>query len=202
MSCFAFDLDGVLIIAPLFTENLYQKFKVPAELSQSFIEGEYQDCVVGKKDLKEILPRYIKEWQLKISVQELLDFWFAAENKPNQELLDFIQKLRSQGHYCCILTNQEKYRMEYIRQTMGYVKYFDSIISSCEIGFKKPSQEYFLTSAKLIGYDLDKINFFDDREKYVKESINAGLNGFIFKNNYQCKNKIESILNAENNLSS
>lgn len=194
MSCFAFDLDGVLIIAPLFTENLFKQFQVPITLSQSFIEGEYQDCIVGKKDLKEILPHYIKEWQLTIGVQELLDFWFAAENKPNQELLDYIQKLRSQGHFCCILTNQEKYRMEYIRHTMGYTRYFDSIISSCEIGFKKPSRNYFSLASEQIGFKQNEITFFDDRPNYIQEATKFGLNGYVYESNTTTMDAIKSIL--------
>ena len=48
-----FDVDGVLINGNLFSQNYFDDFgyKIPSD----FFVTEFEDALVGKKDLKEIL---------------------------------------------------------------------------------------------------------------------------------------------------
>lgn len=182
MRHFIFDVDGVLILAPVFTENLYQKYHIPVEQSLSFIQGEYQECVVGKKDLKAILPAYIAGWGLTLSVDELLAFWFESENKPNSKLIQFVQDLRSEGYACSVATNQEKYRTGYLRHAMRFGEYFDRIFASNEIGCKKPDNDYYRIVAQELGTDSGNITFFDDRPNYVESAKVMGWDAHVFEN--------------------
>lgn len=181
MRHFIFDVDGVVIQAPLFTENLFKQYNVPLEKSISFIHGEFQKCVVGKKDLKLILPKYLAEWDLSVTVDEVLKFWFEAENKPNEKLISYIQSLRDAGHMCSVATNQEKYRIEFMRKNMNFDKYFDRVFVSCEIGKKKPDGDYYRSITHQLDTEVDNITFFDDRANYAEAAKGIGWDAYLFE---------------------
>ena len=57
-------------------------------------------------------------------------------------------------------------------------RYFRKIITSCELGARKPEREAFLRLAKLIDVPPERIVFFDDLEENVLGARRAGLSAF------------------------
>lgn len=55
---------------------------------------------------------------------------------------------------------------------------FRKIITSCQLGARKPEREAFLRLAKLIGVPPQRILFFDDLEENVLGARRAGLSAF------------------------
>jgi putative hydrolase of the HAD superfamily len=182
-----FDADGVVINSPDYFSVQYQKaFGVSNETMLPFFKGKFQDCLVGKADLKEELKPLLNDWNWPGTVDELIEYWFQAEHFIDEKIVNEIEKLRDRGIKCYLGTKQEKYRTEYIRKDMDFDKIFDKIYSSAEIGFKKPEKHFF----EFIFDDLNKnkeikpreIMFWDDEEINVNSAKELGWQGYLFTN--------------------
>ena len=139
-----FDADGVVITNDLyFSQQLERDYGISTATTEPFFKGDFQDCLIGKADLKEKLAKHIKDWNWQGTVNDLLDYWFKCEHNVNKKLIKDIQKLRAKGIKCYLATNQEKYRTDYITKKMGFGNFLDGIFSSAHIGHTKPNKKFF-----------------------------------------------------------
>ena len=115
-----FDADGVLVNGEKFSVHLAKDYGITVEMTAPFFNGLMRDCVWGKADLREVLPPYLKEWGWKKSLDEFLDYWHKVEHNIDEPLVEYIQQLRKKGILCCLATNQEKTRFEYMLKEMGF----------------------------------------------------------------------------------
>lgn len=178
-----FDADGVVINSPGYFSVRYMKdFGVPSSVMLPFFEGKFQECLVGKADLKEVLEPLLKDWHWQGSVDELLNYWFKAEHYIDDRLVRDIESLRGKGIKCYLATKQEKYRTEYIRTEMGFENIFDKIYSSAEVGYKKPDERFYQFIQKDIGLTRpEEIFFWDDEQANVDAAIKLGWQGFVYR---------------------
>lgn len=187
-----FDADGMVINSPEMFGTWYQKNKnLSSETMLAFFKGVFQDCLIGKADLKKSITPFLKDWKWEESVDEFLNAWFKFEDRINKDVAELIKKLRSEGVKCYLATNQEKYRTDYIRNEMGFSKLFDKIYSSAEVGYKKPEKEFFEFILRDLNIDPGSVMFWDDDEKNVLTAREEGLDSYIFKNINDFKEKIK-----------
>ena len=59
------DVDGMLMTGEMFSTYLARKYGITKEKTDAFFMGEFQDCLIGKSDLKKILLKYISTWEWK-----------------------------------------------------------------------------------------------------------------------------------------
>lgn len=176
------DADGVCISNALkFSENLAKDYRVTTETTDEFFKHDFNDCLTGRKDLKKCLPPYLLKWGLKHSIEELLQYWFESENHPDHELLNEVANYRRQGIVCCLATNQERYRTEYIVEIMNYQSFFDRIYSSCNLGVKKPDPQFL---QKILN-DFPKINksevlLWDNSQRNIEAARQFGINAELY----------------------
>lgn len=183
-----FDVDGVVVRPPKFFSDQYQeKFGFPNDaFLKEFFGGVFRECSVGKADLKEVLKKSLQaEWKWTGTTDEFLQFWFVAENYPDQELLAHVQKLRSDGMKCYLATNQEKYRTEYMRTEMGFDELFDGIFASCDVGYRKPDQEFYTHILRALRINPENVVYFDDEEKNVRTAIDLSIRGEVYRDREQ-----------------
>lgn len=177
-----FDADGVCIQAERFSRLLERERRVSSKVTRTFFSTIFQDCLIGKGDLKQVLPPYLTEWGINCTVDEFLDYWFSSENKPNKELLDHVQALRKEGIKCSLATNQEKYRTEYIWNKMKFSNFFDSLFSSAYIGYTKPNKEYFENIYKAIGSpSKEEVLLVDNTPGNIKAAEQFGFQGILYE---------------------
>src|SRR3989338_7215774 len=117
ISYILYDLDGVIITATkrLFSRALSEQFGTSYEKDMlPFFNGPFQECLVGRADLKgELLP-YLERWHWPHGVDALLRFWFTHEHTLDEHLLEHVKELRGKGVRCFIATNNEEYRTDYV----------------------------------------------------------------------------------------
>ena len=191
-----FDADGVLIHQGRFSKSLDEEYGITIETTASFFKGPFQDCLVGKKDLREAIAPYLDSWGWDKGVDVLLDYWFTIEHAINEDLISYIQELRSKGILCFLATNNEKYRFQYMLEKMGFSESFDRTYSSAHLGEKKPNQEFF---AKIYN-DLENIQkeeifFTDDDLENIQGAKDFGIKAEI----YTTLARLKEILHEENN---
>jgi putative hydrolase of the HAD superfamily len=72
-----FDADGVLINTERrFSILLAEKYGIPLEKTLPFFNGPFQDCLIGKANLKETILPFLNTWGWKKGIDALLDIWF------------------------------------------------------------------------------------------------------------------------------
>ncbi len=177
-----FDADGVLIHREkYFSERLEDDYGIPREKSLEFFNGEFAECLIGKKDLKKVLPKYLKIWGWNKSLEELFDYWFTKEGKRDEELIDYINRLRKTGIKIFIGTNNEKHRADYLGEHMGLSKFTDKIYASGNVGFAKPDYRFFEHIIKEQKLNKDEVLFWDDDEENVGSAREFGIHAEIYK---------------------
>ncbi len=177
-----FDVDGVLIHSETWSKEYAQRTGIDPNHMKHFFTGVFQDCVIGKADLKEVITPFLKEWKWEKSPEAFLQAWFDFENKPDTKLLSLIQEIRGWGIKCQLATNNEKYRLGYLRDEMNFWNLFDSIFSSTEIWYKKPHEAFYTYIIDSLETDASDILYFDDSEENIESARKLGIQWVIYRN--------------------
>ncbi len=176
-----FDADGVVIRSKPFTAELQRVHGVPASSLEEFFATTFPACITGKMALKDALEDLLPSIGWSGTTESFLQFWFEAENKPDPDLIQEIHSLRREGTTVCLATNQERHRLAFMRNEMGFSTLFDQIFASCELGYAKPDESFYtLATAALHVEGIERIVFFDDKEANVGAARQAGWEGNLY----------------------
>jgi putative hydrolase of the HAD superfamily len=190
-----FDVDGVIVNTGFFSEKLAKDYGTPLDITLPFFKGRFQDCQIGKADLKEELENIKSDWGWVDSTNKLLDYWFEDSKNIDQNLINDINNYKRRGIKCFLGTNQEKYRIEYLRDEVGLRKIFDGIFVSAEIGFRKPAKKFFeYISSKLIDIDASEVLFWDSDQEVVDAVREYGFNSELYTTHKDFKVKMNGYL--------
>ena len=99
----------------------------------------------------------------------------------NEDLMNYVDRLRSNSVLTVLATNQEKYRTEYMLKHMGFDGKFDSIYSSAHIGVKKPAEEFYAKVIDDLGLVKDEVLFWDDEERNIQGALKYGIHAELYK---------------------
>lgn len=179
-----FDADGVTINhSTMFSDELEADYGITKATTHDFFFGVFQQCMVGKADLKEELAKVIGPWGWKGTVGELVAYWFSKGDEFDQKILDFVSRLRTNGVHCFMTTNQERYRGQHLREKLKDV--FEDIFVSADLGHKKNEIEYFDAAfgrmKDLAGNDKESVLFIDDDERNVDVARAFGLDAVLYR---------------------
>lgn len=176
-----FDADGVVITPPhRFTAYMQNILHVRREDSDAFFRGAFIDCLLGRADLKESIAPFLPRWGWKGSVDALLQCWFDVENNVNHELVHVIQSLRHQGYVCAVATNQERYRLRYMRHEMRFDELFDAVVGSADVGAMKPDAAFYRAVTDRLGIRPEDVQFWDDSQANVDGARACGWQADVF----------------------
>ena len=73
-----------------FSVQYAKEFGISNDMMLPFFQGIFQEAVVGKADLKELLIPVIEKWRWKGTVEELLEWWFKAEHYVDERVVEEI----------------------------------------------------------------------------------------------------------------
>jgi len=176
-----FDADGVVIVPPYGFMRYCQSDPVLARADLgSFFRGEFVRCLRGQADLKAVLPAYLECWGWPGGVEAFLEVWFRAEHTLDHALLGRIQTLRWSGFTCYLATQQEAYRMAYLREAMGLTATFDGTFASCELGHLKSEEDFYRKIEAKIGLEPQQIWFFDDDQGNIETARARGWRAYLY----------------------
>lgn len=172
-----FDLDDVII----FREAYFSKrLGLSEEKINKFFGEVFNDCLTGKADLKEELPKVMKDWGWEKSMEELLEFWFSGEKELDEKIIHYIHRLKDHGVKVYIGTNNEKHRINYLNETVGLEKIFHKVYGSYLVGYAKPDPAFYAHIINEQQLDKDEVLFWDDKEENVMSARNFGIHAEIF----------------------
>ena len=151
MRVLVLDQDGVVIKKTTrFSARLAEEYRVPPEKINEFFKNEFKDCLIGKKDLKESIKKYLPRWGWQGSVEKLLEFWFHGESEINKDVLQLIRLLREKGCLVYVATNNEQYRTAYVKNQLGLAKEFDGFYASAYLHCLKTEKVFYEKVSELI----------------------------------------------------
>ena len=101
------------------------------------------------------------------------DLWLAIE--VSAESLAVARALRASGVAVHLATNQDLRRAAYMKAELGYDDVFDSCFYSSDVGWAKPSAEFFTHIVETLGVPADQVLFVDDSQANVDGARGAGL---------------------------
>ena len=190
VKCTLFDVDGVLTLSEEIFSVYYAKSQgLDIKPFEYFFKNQWHSIVTGKKDLIKSIESKPELWRWNGSTEDLLKYWFKAEDKQNKELLKTISIIKEKGTPCYVATDQEKYRTNYIKNVM-FKDLFNGYFSSCEIGFTKNDlrfYEFIINELKIKDPNLlpEEIMFFDVSQYKVDTARKVGINARLYKSNEQ-----------------
>src|SRR3989344_3251689 len=178
-----FDVDGMVVHGEQFSARLARECGVPLETTASFFQNEFQECFVGRRDLKKELAARIKDWGWRGTTDELLAYWFSpAGNTLDEDVLKIAEALRQEGVHVALATNNERYRMKNLWQERGLSRHFDQLFSSAEAGVKKPNPEFYqYILDRLPGMRKEEVLFMDDDANNVAAAQQFGFPVLLYK---------------------
>lgn len=175
------DIDGVINHGEMFSRRYAKKHGVPLATLSQFFDGVFQDCIVGKADLREELVHVLEEWKWKQSVDELLVYWFLDEVKYDQRILDTIHKLKKHGVKVYGASNQEHHRARYLIERTDLKDYIEEFFISAHLGVKKPDTQFFQKIMEKLVVAPSQIVYWDDDEGNVESARGLGIQSHIYK---------------------
>jgi putative hydrolase of the HAD superfamily len=177
-----FDADGVVILPNRFAEYLEREHHLTREHTSDFFRGIFEECLVGRADLKQELAPYLVKWGWLASTDEFMHRWFTEEHVVDQRVTSVVADLRQRGIRCCLATNQEKYRIEYMQTTMGFSSLLDMIFFSGGLGYKKPDAAFYQHVEQALQLARSEILFWDDAPINVEAARRRGWNAEEYTN--------------------
>ncbi len=174
------DADGVLINGDSFSKILARDYDVDEVKEKEFFTTHFQDCLVGKADLKESIAPYLQWFGWQGTADEFLEYWFKAEHSLDEELITYVQKLRKSGLCVVLATNQERYRTNYMLEHMGFDGAFDKIYSSAHLGLKKPDVNFFAKVVEDLGAGKQEVLFWDDDQHNIDGALQYGIHAEFY----------------------
>jgi putative hydrolase of the HAD superfamily len=189
-----FDADGVVVFPWQFSRYLEQEHGITPEMTRAFFRGVFNDCLIGKLDLKEALQSVLPEWGWQQSADDFVAVWLEVENAVDTRVIDVIRILRRAGLICCLATSQERYRAEYMATVMGFAEIFDQLFFSCKLGCQKPDHVYYDTVARSLDLEERSILFWDDSQSNVESARECGWNAEVYTDFAAFEEKLSAYL--------
>jgi len=189
-----FDADGVLIFPWRFSNYLRREHGITPQMTAEFFHGPFNDCLLGRADLKTLLASTLPGWGWAKSVGELVKIWLEIEDAPDARLLKVIRSLRQAGYLCCVASSQERNRADYMRNEMGFGEAFDRLFFSCDLGCQKPDELFYRSVEESLCLVGSQLLFWDDNEKNVEAARGCGWQAEVYTGFEEFSEKIKSLL--------
>lgn len=188
------DIDGVLIEREkYFSERLAQEQEIDLNLVTPFFKNEFRFCVTGNADLKDELLKYIEVWGWLGSIDDLLLYWFSSESKLNKKLLEIIDKVRESVNVS-LVSDQEKYRAEYLLDDLDLAKHSDEAFFSCDLGVTKNEKAFFEKVLLALNAKPQEVIYFDDDPKNIEVAQDLGINAKLYRDIDSVKEGLKDLL--------
>jgi putative hydrolase of the HAD superfamily len=170
------DADGVALRkSEYFSERFSREYNIPIEEILSFSKYEFRKCQLGQADLKEVLQTYLEKWQWAGSVDDFLKYWFESNTKLNEEVMSKIVELRSAGTKCYLVTDQEKYRADYLTEQLNFQSKFDRCFYSYILGCSKSDAIFFQRVLEAVNEPAAEILYLDDESENLTAANSLGI---------------------------
>ena len=193
----ACDVDGVLVqsgdgVDYSWHKALGRDFGIRQDQIDAFFQNDWDACILGEADLRDVLPPYLEEWGFEGTADDFMAFWFHHDSHLDTALVGEIKRLRP--HYRLVLaTNQEHHRSHFLWQELALSDVFEHMFASSALGKRKPDQAFWDAVTEALGIARpDDILLIDDSEKNVEAARRFGWQAI----HYNDRSDLDDLLGA------
>ena len=112
----------------------------------------------------------------------------------NESVAELIEPLKNEGHTLVLGSNTNALHARQFRhQFEGTLRHFDGLVLSYEVGYVKPSKEFYLACAASAGHPPEECVFIDDLAENIEGAIAAGLRGIVYRDTPQLITDLHAI---------
>jgi len=157
-----------------------------SQLTEMFEEGRISPGDFFAK-VKELLDATLK-------YEDFMPIWneiFFLSDK-NRGVYD-VAKALADKYKIAVLSNINVLHFEYLKNKFSVFDIFPHIITSCQVGHRKPKSPIYEKSIELLTVEPKNIFYTDDRPELVESAKTLGIRGFVFKGVDQLKKDLKSV---------
>ncbi|NNG27758.1 MAG: HAD family phosphatase [Ignavibacteriaceae bacterium] len=200
-SAIVFDLGNVLI--PFDYNILVDKFnEIKPGLGNKFVEyyranySIHRDFERGFVSEKEFISKMLEVIDNRIDADTFCNY-YANIFSVNEEVASLLPMLKK-NYKLFLLSNTDSIHQKYGWQKYEFLKHFDELILSHEVGAVKPEEKIYRAVEEASSYPSEEHIFVDDIEEYVNAAKSLGWSGIQFKDysNLVDELKIRKLLNS------
>ncbi|NMP23712.1 HAD family hydrolase [Sulfobacillus harzensis] len=184
------DVDGVIVPARPSFRDWLSEHGISDAMTAPFFKGPFQECLVGRADLPQVLTPYLPQWGWRQGVEAFMAIWFRVEQGVNSELLTMLDALRRENVGVHLATNQEAHRTGYLLSEMGLAAHVEQVFASCRVGHIKPSESYLSAIVSGLGCSKGELLLWDDSPYNVEQAREFGLKAELFHSAPQFRNRM------------
>jgi putative hydrolase of the HAD superfamily len=171
------DADGVLQRVPNgWEESMRPALEGRLDDVDGFLAAAYlaeRPALTGTVRWLDVLPGLLDRWGIPGSYDDLVHVWLSIEPVPG--VRELVEALRAKGIRCCLATNQDVVRGEFMHDELGYGDLLDETFYSYELGVAKPDPAYFSTILERLDVPAAEALFVDDNVVNVESARSVGL---------------------------
>ncbi|SFU59840.1 glucose-1-phosphatase [Xenorhabdus koppenhoeferi] len=145
-----------------------------AKFSLNDIFGKHECGQVSDNEFAEMV---CDEMEISLSFEQFAEGWNAVFIGIRQEIIELMNKLRTQGHRVVVLSNTNHLHFDYLSVHYPEIAASaDLLYLSQELGMRKPEPDIFKHVLEAEGVTADRAIFFDDVLEHVEAAIQSGIN--------------------------
>jgi putative hydrolase of the HAD superfamily len=182
-SAIVFDLGQVIV--PFNYQPFIDKLnQIQNGLGESFADkyktnySIHRDFEKGKISEKDFLSKMLKYLDHKIDGQTFCKYWSDIFSL-NEDVIALLPLLKRK-YKLYLLSNTNSIHKKYGYQNYEFLKMFDKLFLSHEVGFIKPEKEIYQAVEKESGFPPEEHIFIDDILEYVDAAKKIGWDGIQF----------------------
>ena len=173
-----FDMDGTLLDSMHIWKDIDIEFlerfgyELPPTLQREIEGMSFRETACYIKDRFHLPP----------SIEEIMNIWNEmAFQKYSEEIFfkegafEFVKMLKEKGIRTAICTSNSRELVNAVAEHLGFLPYFDTIITSCEVGAGKPAPDIYLEAAKRVGVAPEHCLVFEDIVTGLTAGKRAGM---------------------------
>lgn len=156
-----------------------------------FGSGDWDERDRGVYEEKDYVDRMVSHApELETEIREVMRR--SVETLSNYDYAEtWVKYLKEQGYHLYILSNFSTYLLEQFRPQMGFLKYMDGIIFSCEVRELKPEDGIYRKLLDTFRLDPSKSVFIDDRKENCEGAVRNGISAIQFQSFSQAARGLE-----------
>jgi putative hydrolase of the HAD superfamily len=109
------------------------------------------------------------------------------------EMTEWVRLLKEAGMTTALLSNMQHDMSAYARKNFGWLKEFDHLFLSCEVGLVKPDPAIFHHCIARMGVAPEETLFVDDREGNVSSARAVGIKAIRFRTVEQLREELRGM---------
>lgn len=183
-SAIVFDLGKVLIPFD-YTPSINKLNHIENGLGNrfsDFYKSNYhfhRDFERGKISESEFVAKMLEVIDHKIDA-ETFKIYYADIFSLNEDVVSLLPILKK-DYKLFLLSNTDSIHQKYGWQKYDFLKYFDKLILSHEVGSVKPEEKIYRAVEEASGLPSEEHFYIDDIKEYVDAAINLGWDAVVFE---------------------